>query len=109
MTLTHLAFAPAVPHAHHADGGHAHVPAEPRGHGHSHQGRRGTGGREGTGGDRRGPVETEVTASLRPGQEHDRMLAVGMWVLAGIVAFLVVEKFVRHVKGGHGHGHSHGA
>lgn len=35
------------------------------------------------------------------------MLAVGMWVLAGIVAFLVVEKFVRHVKGGHGHGHSH--
>lgn len=37
------------------------------------------------------------------------MLAVGMWVLAGIVAFLVVEKFVRHVKGGHGHGHSHGA
>uniref|UniRef100_A0A8C3GN97 Zinc transporter SLC39A7 n=1 Tax=Cairina moschata TaxID=8855 RepID=A0A8C3GN97_CAIMO len=67
-----------VPHAHHADGGHAHVPAEPRGHGHSHQ-----------------------------GPEHDRMLAVGMWVLAGIVAFLVVEKFVRHVKGGHGHGHSH--
>ncbi|NWZ29916.1 S39A7 protein, partial [Asarcornis scutulata] len=48
-----------------------------------------------------------VTPSLRPGPEHDRMLAVGMWVLAGIVAFLVVEKFVRHVKGGHGHGHSH--
>uniref|UniRef100_A0A8B9ELB7 Zinc transporter SLC39A7 n=1 Tax=Anser cygnoides TaxID=8845 RepID=A0A8B9ELB7_ANSCY len=67
-----------VPHAHHADSGHTHLPAEPRGHGHSHQ-----------------------------GQEHDRMLAVGMWVLAGIVAFLVVEKFVRHVKGGHGHGHSH--
>uniref|UniRef100_A0A8B9UQL6 Zinc transporter SLC39A7 n=1 Tax=Anas zonorhyncha TaxID=75864 RepID=A0A8B9UQL6_9AVES len=41
------------------------------------------------------------------GTGHDRMLAVGMWVLAGIVAFLVVEKFVRHVKGGHGHGHSH--
>lgn len=35
------------------------------------------------------------------------MMSVGLWVLAGIVAFLVVEKFVRHVKGGHGHGHSH--
>uniref|UniRef100_A0A8B9Q823 Zinc transporter SLC39A7 n=1 Tax=Apteryx owenii TaxID=8824 RepID=A0A8B9Q823_APTOW len=67
-----------VPHAHHADGSHSHGHAEPQGHGHSHQ-----------------------------GQEHARMLAVGMWVLAGIVAFLVVEKFVRHVKGGHGHGHSH--
>uniref|UniRef100_A0A8C3H7V7 Zinc transporter SLC39A7 n=1 Tax=Chrysemys picta bellii TaxID=8478 RepID=A0A8C3H7V7_CHRPI len=43
-----------------------------------------------------------------PGQDHQRMMAVGLWVLAGIVAFLVVEKFVRHVKGGHGHGHSHG-
>uniref|UniRef100_A0A8B9UP38 Zinc transporter SLC39A7 n=1 Tax=Anas zonorhyncha TaxID=75864 RepID=A0A8B9UP38_9AVES len=67
----------------------------PRGHGHSHQGRRGI---LGTLGDFWGLL----------GTGHDRMLAVGMWVLAGIVAFLVVEKFVRHVKGGHGHGHSHG-
>ncbi|XP_004617731.2 zinc transporter SLC39A7 [Sorex araneus] len=37
------------------------------------------------------------------------LLSVGLWVLGGIVAFLVVEKFVRHVKGGHGHGHSHGS
>lgn len=39
------------------------------------------------------------------------ILSVGLWVLGGIVAFLVVEKFVRHVKGGHGHshGHSHGS
>ncbi|XP_008580042.1 PREDICTED: zinc transporter SLC39A7 isoform X2 [Galeopterus variegatus] len=36
------------------------------------------------------------------------ILSVGLWVLSGIVAFLVVEKFVRHVKGGHGHGHAHG-
>ncbi|NXL09202.1 S39A7 protein, partial [Mesembrinibis cayennensis] len=44
-----------------------------------------------------------------PRQEHARMLTVGMWVLAGIVAFLVVETFVRHAKGGgHGHGHGHG-
>lgn len=40
------------------------------------------------------------------------MMSVGLWVLGGIVAFLVVEKFVRLLKGGHshshGHGHSHG-
>ncbi|XP_074927622.1 zinc transporter SLC39A7 isoform X3 [Chelonoidis abingdonii] len=70
-----------VPHSHHTEGGHAHShsPTVSAGHGHSHQ-----------------------------GQDHQRMMAVGLWVLAGIVAFLVVEKFVRHVKGGHGHGHSHG-
>lgn len=33
---------------------------------------------------------------------------MGLWVLSGIVAFLVVEKFVRHVKGGHEHSHGHG-
>lgn len=37
---------------------------------------------------------------------HD--MSVGIWVLAGIIAFLAVEKFVRIVKGGHNHGHSHG-
>ncbi|XP_039375018.1 zinc transporter SLC39A7 isoform X5 [Mauremys reevesii] len=70
-----------VPHSHHMEGSHAHShsPTVSAGHGHSHQ-----------------------------GQDHQRMMAVGLWVLAGIVAFLVVEKFVRHVKGGHGHGHSHG-
>lgn len=36
------------------------------------------------------------------------LVSVGTWVLSGIVAFLVVEKGVRHIKGGHGHGHSHG-
>lgn len=41
-----------------------------------------------------------------PGQGP--ILSVGLWVLSGIVAFLVVEKFVRHVKGGHGHSHGHG-
>lgn len=35
------------------------------------------------------------------------MMSVGLWVLGGIIAFLVVEKFVRLLKGGHGHGHSH--
>lgn len=36
-------------------------------------------------------------------------LAVGLWVLFGIIAFLAVEKFVRYVKGGDSHGHSHSA
>lgn len=35
------------------------------------------------------------------------MMSVGLWVLGGIIAFLVVEKFVRLLKGGHGHSHSH--
>ena len=32
-------------------------------------------------------------------------MVVGLWVLAGIITFLIVEKFVRLAKGGHGHGH----
>jgi len=39
------------------------------------------------------------------GGAHD--ISVGLWVLAGILAFLCVEKFVRIVKGGHGHSHGH--
>jgi zinc transporter 7 len=41
------------------------------------------------------------------GHDHDRNMIVGLWVLAGIVAFLMVEKLVRYVKGGHSHSHSH--
>lgn len=41
--------------------------------------------------------------------EHEpHNMSVGLWVLAGIVAFLVVEKGVRIIKGSKGHGHSHG-
>ncbi|XP_060771386.1 zinc transporter Slc39a7 [Neoarius graeffei] len=43
------------------------------------------------------------------GVAHDHMMSVGLWVLGGIVAFLVVEKFVRLLKGGHSHSHSHAA
>nr|CDJ89050.1 Zinc iron permease domain containing protein [Haemonchus contortus] len=41
-------------------------------------------------------------------EPHD--MSVGGWVLAGIIAFLLVEKVVRIIRGedGHGHGHSHG-
>lgn len=41
------------------------------------------------------------------GMAHDHMMSVGLWVLGGIMAFLVVEKFVRLLKGGHSHSHSH--
>ncbi|TSR63320.1 Zinc transporter Slc39a7 [Bagarius yarrelli] len=43
------------------------------------------------------------------GVAHDHMMSVGLWVLGGIMAFLVVEKFVRLLKGGHSHSHSHAA
>lgn len=36
---------------------------------------------------------------------HGHDLRVGLGVLAGIVVFLMVEKFVRIVKGGHSHSH----
>nr|XP_020443722.1 zinc transporter Slc39a7-like isoform X1 [Monopterus albus] len=59
------------------DHGHSHATEESHDHGHSH------------------------------GAAHGHMMSVGLWVLGGIIAFLVVEKFVRLLKGGHGHGHSH--
>jgi zinc transporter 7 len=37
---------------------------------------------------------------------HGHDMVVGFWVLFGVIAFLVVEKFVRLVKGGHSHSHS---
>uniref|UniRef100_A0A0K0FDU8 Histidine-rich membrane protein KE4 homolog 2 (inferred by orthology to a C. elegans protein) n=1 Tax=Strongyloides venezuelensis TaxID=75913 RepID=A0A0K0FDU8_STRVS len=40
------------------------------------------------------------------GHSHDN--TVGGWVLGGIIAFLIVEKFVRLMRGEDGHGHSHG-
>ncbi|XP_028966881.1 protein catecholamines up [Galendromus occidentalis] len=43
--------------------------------------------------------------SHEEGHAHDN--SVGISVLLGILAFFMVEKFVRLVKGGHSHGHSH--
>ena len=37
--------------------------------------------------------------------DHTQDMIVGLWVLAGIVVFLMVEKFVRLAKGGHHHSH----
>lgn len=67
------------PHSHHGeeDDKQSHASEESHDHGHSH------------------------------GAAHSHMMSVGLWVLGGIIAFLVVEKFVRLLKGGHGHGHSH--
>lgn len=41
------------------------------------------------------------------GHDHSHDMIVGFWVLGGMIAFLIVEKFVRYVKGGHGHSHGH--
>ncbi|XP_048472716.1 protein catecholamines up isoform X1 [Rhincodon typus] len=55
------------------------------------------------------PLENIDHGHSHRGDDHDHshMMSVGLWVLGGIIAFLVVEKFVRHVKGGHSHSHSH--
>lgn len=37
---------------------------------------------------------------------HEHDMVIGLWVLSGIIAFLVVEKVVRLLKGG-GHSHQH--
>lgn len=37
---------------------------------------------------------------------HGHDMTIGLWVLAGILTFLVVEKLVRILKGGHAHSHS---
>ncbi|XP_030853279.1 protein catecholamines up [Strongylocentrotus purpuratus] len=42
------------------------------------------------------------------GHDHSRPMLVGFWVLVGIILFLLVEKFVRLVKGDGAHSHSHG-
>ncbi|KAK2834061.1 hypothetical protein Q7C36_014762 [Tachysurus vachellii] len=74
------AFLHLIPHAlvpHSHHGNEDHSDAAEESHGHSH------------------------------GAAHDHMMSVGLWVLGGIMAFLVVEKFVRLLKGGHSHSHSH--
>ncbi|KAG5264653.1 hypothetical protein AALO_G00256530 [Alosa alosa] len=57
-----------------------------------------------------GPLPPILKGSLclSSGAKHAHMMSVGLWVLGGIMAFLMVEKFVRLLKGGHSHSHSHG-
>ena len=78
------AFLHLIPHAvsphSHGEDDHGHTHSHAHDHGHSHG-----------------------------GHDHAHDMSVGLWVLAGIIAFLCVEKFVRYVKGGHSHSHSHAA
>lgn len=41
--------------------------------------------------------------------DHGAEMSVGLWVLAGILIFLFIEKAIRLMKGGHSHSHSHSA
>jgi len=66
------------PHSHGQEAGHSHSHS----HSHSHEG--------------------EIPEHAH---DHSADMIVGLWVLAGMLAFLIVEKFVRHVKGGHSHSH----
>ena len=66
------------PHSHGVEAGHSHSHS----HSHSHEGE-----------------------APEHAHDHSADMIVGLWVLAGMVAFLIVEKFVRHVKGGHSHSH----
>ncbi|KAG1925558.1 zinc transporter SLC39A7 [Pimephales promelas] len=52
------------------------------------------------------PHSSEESHVHSHGDAHGHMMSVGLWVLGGIVAFLVVEKFVRLLKGGHSHSHA---
>lgn len=65
------------PHSHHEDEDHDHH----HHHGHGH----------------------DENEHEEDGHTHD--MSIGLWVLAGIITFLTVEKLVRLIKGGHGHSH----
>jgi len=49
-----------------------------------------------------GPLSKEEAAEF-----HSHDLSVGIWVLVGIITFLMMEKIIRIIKGGHLHSHSH--
>lgn len=79
------AFLHLIPHAILAQGG------DDDGHGHSHS---------------HSHSHSHGKAEGAQGDYHAHDLSVGMWVLIGIITFLVVEKVIRIMKGGHGHSHS---
>ena len=84
------AFLHLIPHA-----SHSHLPDQTEAdHGHSHD-------------------SHDHAHDDAHGHSHDADMLIGLYVLGGILAFMCVELFVRHAKGGHGHthgghGHSHG-
>lgn len=81
------AFLHLIPHA-----SHSHLP-DNEDHGHSHD-----------------HTHEHSHDEESHGHSHSADMAIGLMVLLGIIAFMCVELFVRHMKGGHGHshgGHSH--
>jgi zinc transporter 7 len=83
------AFLHLIPHA-----SHSHLPDNDD-HGHSHD-----------------HIHEHSHEEDSHGHSHSADMAIGLMVLLGIIAFMCVELFVRHMKGGHGHshgghGHSH--
>lgn len=78
-----------MPHSSEDDSGAAHS-----GHSHSHGS---------------GSSHAHSHSHSHHGHDHSHGphdMSVGLWVLAGILAFLMVEKFVRIIKGGHSHQHT---
>ncbi|KAM4878173.1 zinc transporter Slc39a7-like, partial [Sylvia borin] len=86
-----------APHEHHEGHGHSHAHEHHMGHGHSHA-------HEHHMGHGHSHAPHEGHGHSHHGHSHGPALAVGLWVLAGIVTFLGVELGVRHC-GGHGHAH----
>ncbi|KAI6218850.1 Tubulin gamma-1 chain [Aphelenchoides fujianensis] len=57
----------------------------------------------------REPRRERLAAEDPTGHHEPHDMGVGLWVLAGVAVFFVVEKFVRIARGEDGaHGHSHG-
>ncbi|XP_073824710.1 zinc transporter catecholamines up [Musca autumnalis] len=77
------AFLHLIPHATHPH--HSHQPEHAHSHEHSHI--------------------HEHGHSHDKGHEHNHDISTGLWVLAGIIVFLTVEKLVRLFKGENGHSH----
>nr|AKN21667.1 slc39a-2 [Schmidtea mediterranea] len=80
------------PHDHSDSHDHKHGHSHEHGHGHSHE--------HGHGHSHAHEHSMEVL------HDHSKNMIVGLWVVAGIMSFLIVEKFVRLVKGDHGHSHN---
>lgn len=80
------AFLHLIPHAIHP---HSHHGENTHDHGHEHH------------------QHGEHSHGEHDAHEHGHDMSIGLWVLAGIITFLAVEKVVRLLKGGHEHSHGH--
>lgn len=78
------AFLHLIPHAIHP---HSHHGEDAHGHGHDHH------------------HHDAHSHDVHDDHAHGHDMSIGLWVLAGIITFLTVEKVVRLLKGGHGHSH----